>query len=113
MVKMARSELLDRLKQVIDSEAKDSDNDELLSSYLDSAEAAVLDRRYPFGVPDDAELTRTQQEVQLEIAAFFFNKRGMEFESLHSENGISRSYGGTTYIPETIMRRIVPIGMVY
>ena len=85
---------------------------ELLSVYLDLAADKILNRRYPFGAPDDALVESRWLGVQLEIAVYLFNKRGAEGESLHSENGISRSYGGETDVPAEILMRITPKGAV-
>lgn len=107
--------MLDKMKLIIGPLAYDVDNDELLFSYLEEAGEVILNRLYPFrsvrlkegnAVPD------RYKELQVEIAVFLFNKRGIEGESLHSENGVSRSYGGETDIPKHLLLQITPVGRV-
>ena len=43
---------------------------------------------------------------------FLWGKRGMEGESLHSENGISRSFGGYMDLPAEFLQQITPKGRV-
>lgn len=100
-------------KAVIGSEAMDSDNDALLSAYLAFAGNAILNRRYPFGRPENAVVEPQYEYLQIEIAVYLFNKRGMEGESLHSENGVSRSFGSETGIPKELMVQVTPKGRVF
>lgn len=84
----------------------------MLSAYLDMAEAKILNRQYPFGVPDNAEVEARFQQTQIEIAIFLYNKRGAEGESGHTENGVTRSYGGSTDVPPELLAQITPYGVV-
>ena len=104
-------QLLERMQSVI-GDAYGALDDELLSVYLDMAADKILNRRYPFGVPEGALVESRWLGIQLEIGVYLFNKRGAEFESLHSENGISRSYGGETDVPATLLMRVTPKGAV-
>lgn len=113
------AQLLYDMKLIIGDEAlaeADADTngnlDELLWSYLMKAAEAILCARYPFGRPFGAEVEPQYYQTQVEIAVYLFNKRGAENESLHSENGISRSYGADTGIPKGLLGRIVPMGRV-
>lgn len=109
---MVSSDLLTRMKKIIGEDVFGHDDDELLSTYLDLAAEKILNRRYPYRVPEDAEVEPRYYGIQLEIAVYLFNHRGSEGESLHSENGISRSYGGQTDVPPDLLRRVTPKGMV-
>lgn len=104
-------EMLERMAGIIgiDAEAERG----ILSAYLDIAAAKILNRRYPFGPPDGAQVEPRYQQAQLEIAVYLYNKRGAEGESLHSENGISRSYGGQTDVPPDLLMQVTPAGRVY
>lgn len=113
------AQLLYDMKLIIGDEAlaeteADTDGhlDELLWSYLLKAAEAILCTRYPFRRPEHAEVEPRFYQTQVEIAVYLFNKRGAENESLHSENGISRSYGADTGIPKSLLARITPMGMV-
>lgn len=110
---MTAEEKLAIMKAILGPEAMDSDNDTILSYYLDFAETAIMNRRYPFGVPTGAEIESQYEQLQVEIAIYLFNKRGAEGESLHSENGVSRSFGGETGIPKELMVQVTPRGRVY
>lgn len=67
--------------------------DELVSVYLADAEAAILRRRYPFGMPETAEVEPIYDMLQVKLAVRYFLRRGGEGEIRHSENGIDRTYG--------------------
>lgn len=78
----------------------------MLSTYLSIAANKVLKRAFPFDntqtvVPERYEVN------QVEIAAYLVNKRGAEGETMHSENGISRSYEDGD-VPPSLMREIIP-----
>lgn len=109
---MDRFDMLDRMKAIIGQGVMDVDNDALLSSYLDIAAEKILNRRYPFGRPRSATVEPQYQQIQLEIAVFLFNKRGIEGESLHSENGVSRSFGMDTDVPAGLLMQVTPYGRV-
>lgn len=84
--------------------------DALVSVYLSSAEAAILRRLYPFGVPDGAEVPARYEFSQCELAARYFLRRGAQGETAHNENGINRTYG--TVNDEDILREIMPFAKV-
>lgn len=82
-----------------------------LSTYLSLAKQVVLLRLYPYK-DITATVPAKYQGVQVEIAAFMLNKRGAEGEKAHSENGITRSYESGD-IPDSLLRRIVPMAGVF
>lgn len=85
-------------------------SDDLLTEYLDEAEAEILNRLYPFG--DGTEmLPQKYFKLQVEIAEFLALKRGAEYEESHNENGIHRVYG-SNHIPEHLLRQITPYAKV-
>lgn len=83
-----------------------------LSTYLLLAKQAVLLRLYPYKDSSEDEVPAKYHGVQVEIAAFMLNKRGAEGEKAHSENGITRSYESGD-IPDSLLRRIVPMAGVF
>lgn len=109
---MDTQDMLRRMKAIIGDEVMDGDNDDLLSVYLDIAADKILNRRYPFRRPPGAEVEPQYRQAQLEIAIFLFTKRGAEGESLHSENGVSRSYGMATDVPPELLMQVTPLGRV-
>ena len=84
------------------------DDLELLSGLLDSAESVILARRYPFG---GGELAERYRDLQFRIALAMYNKLGAEYETSHSESGISRTWGSED-VPQQLLEEIVPIGKV-
>lgn len=92
---------------------KDAKDDiEALSDYLLIAGQEIMERCYPFGYKDDAEVPKRYSLLQCKIAAYLINKEGAEGQISHSENGVSRSYesGG---VPESMLNQITPMGMVF
>lgn len=109
---MDTHDMIDRMRAIIGPGVIDVDNDAILSMYLDIAADKILNRRYPFRRPANAEVEPQYRQAQLEIAVFLFNKRGAEGESLHSENGVSRSYGMDTDVPAGLLQQVTPRGRV-
>lgn len=86
----------------------DTANSELLSLLVEQSEGIVLNRRYPFGVPEEATVPRVYEHIQLQIAVELFAKMGAEGQTAHGENGISRSYEAADVSP-SLLKRISPI----
>lgn len=102
---MASEEKITRLGVLI---SPDTANTELLSVLIEQAEGIVLNRRYPFGVPEGANVPAMYEHIQLQIAVELFSKMGAEGQTAHGENGISRSYEAADISP-SLLRRIVPV----
>lgn len=102
---MTDSEKLARLKVLI---SPDTANDELMSYLVEQAGGIVLNRRYPFGVPEGATVPVAYDHIQLQIAVELFSKMGAEGQTAHGENGISRSYEAADVSP-SLLKRIVPL----
>ena len=85
--------------------ATDSE-DGLLLALLSLAEGKILERLYPY---DHSKETLPARYVgkQIEIAVYLYNKQGAEGQTVHSENGISRTYESAD-VPESMLRGIVP-----
>jgi hypothetical protein len=93
---------LERLKLRI----PENDNELELVDVLDSAKAIILSRRYPFGDHPD-EIEKRYEDLQVRIAVELYNKRGVEGQTSHSENGVSRSYASAS-VSEDLLREITP-----
>lgn len=84
--------------------------DELVTAHLADAEAAILRRRYPFGVPDGAMVESIYDMLQVKLAVRYYLRRGGEGEISHSENGIDRKYGSVN--DEDLLMEITPFAKV-
>lgn len=83
----------------------------VLSVYLALAKDTVLKRAYPFGDYPE-EFPEMYDVIQVKITSYLLNKRGAEGETLHNENGVSRSYEDGD-IPPSLLREIIPmVGVV-
>lgn len=81
---------------------------DLLKELLDSAETAIMTRRFPFGYDDDAEFPDRYRDLQIRIAMDMYNRIGAEGQMSHSENGVQRTYE-SSWISESLLSEIVPI----
>ena len=82
----------------------------ILEDCLASAKSAILARRYPYGEWPD-ELESRYLDLQFRCALAIFNKQGGEFETAHSENGVSRSFGSEG-IPQELLMEVTPMAKV-
>ena len=96
---------LEKLKVLISPETA---SDDLLLYLLEQAEGIVLNRRYPFGVPEGAELSTFHQLIQVRIAVELFSKMGAEGQTAHDENGIKRTWEAGD-VSSSLLRQIVPV----
>lgn len=102
---MTNEEKISRLEVLI---SPDKASPELLLSLLENAEGVVLNRRYPFGVPEGAIVPAFYEHIQLQIAVELYSKMGAEGQTAHGENGISRTYESADISP-SLLKRIVPV----
>lgn len=82
----------------------------ILIDCLESAKAAILARRYPYGDWPD-ELEPRFLDKQFLCALDLYNKIGAEGEQSHTENGVSRTYE-SAWISESLLQDIVPMAKV-
>lgn len=83
----------------------------ILSAYLLIAKDKLLTHIYPYHYDEEMPFPHKYDSLQVEVAAYFINKRGAEGEVSHSENGISRTYADAD-IPANMLRKIVPMASV-
>ena len=102
---MTDEEKLARFEVLI---SPDTASVDLLSSLLEQAEGIVLNRRYPFGVPEGALVPAIYENVQLRVAVELFSKMGAEGQTAHNENGVSRTWEAGDVSP-SLLKRIVPM----
>jgi hypothetical protein len=94
-------DMLDRLK------ARTGEEDEsILMDCMESAKAAILTRRFPFGDWPD-EMEPQYVDLQYRCALDLYNKLGAEGELSHAESGISRSYE-SSWISNQLLAEVVP-----
>lgn len=99
--------MTDAEKVAIIKQMCDETDEDLISTYLDLAAQAILQKAYPYEEELPAEVPDRYVEIQLEAASYLINKRGAEGESVHLENTIHRHYTDAD-IPTTLLRRITP-----
>ena len=88
--------------------AVSTNDNELLEELLNSAAAAILSRRFPYGYPAGQEVPAQYEDLQVRIAADMFSRIGAEGQTAHSENGVSRTYE-SGWISESLLSEIVPM----
>lgn len=83
-------------------------DENLMTAALERAKRIILNRRYPFGLPEGAELEARYQDIQLSIAIELVSKMGADGETSHSEAGVTRTYENAG-ISESLLCQIVPM----
>lgn len=102
---MNNSEKIARLTALI---SPDTASTELLGYLLEQAEGIVLNKRYPFGVPEGTTIPAAYEHIQLRVAVELFSKMGAEGQTAHSENGVGRTYEAADVSP-SLLKQIVPV----
>lgn len=82
-------------------------DEQVLEDCLEMAKSAIMARRYPYGDWPD-ELENRYLDLQYRCALAIYNKEGGEFESAHSENGVSRSWS-SEFIPDALLNEVTPL----
>lgn len=93
---------LERLQKLTGSQ-----DEPLLMELLQEAKEAILDARFPYGNWPD-ELEPRYRGLQVQIAEAMFDKIGGKYETSHTENGVTRTWGSEA-IPKELLARITPI----
>ena len=81
-------------------------DEDVLTDCLDTAKAAIMNRRYPFGEWPE-ELEARYVDLQFRIALDLYNKIGGEGQIIHNENGIQRHFE-SSWISAQLLREVVP-----
>lgn len=86
-----------------------TDDDEVLSAFLDVAKWEILNRLYPYEENvEEKTLPSRWVSRQITIASYLLSKRGAEGETIHLENGIHRHYGFGN-VPDDFLSDITPM----
>lgn len=105
---MTTAEKINIVRSLIGNDQSATDTD--IAVYLDDAQEAILNRRYPFGVPDSAVVPAAYERTQCKLAARYFFRRGAEGEKAHNEDGVNRTYGSVN--DEDLLMEIIQIAKV-
>jgi hypothetical protein len=107
---MTEIEKIEQLKHLL---SPDSPSDEELTALLLITKGAILNRRYPLGSYYGEEVPPKYEYLQLQMCVQLYNKKGVEGQTSHSENGITRNYE-VGDIPQSLLKQIIPCaGSVY
>jgi hypothetical protein len=98
---MTESDKLAMLKVMTDTELSDAE----LGVYLTIAGQKILAKAYPY--KDVADVPSRYHYLQVEVAAYMVNKIGADYQTSHSENGITRAYEAPD-VPPSMLRTIIP-----
>ena len=88
--------------------APDTANTDLLEVLVNQSEFIVLNRRYPFGIPENATVPTQYEQVQIRIAVELYSKMGAEGQISHKENGIERTWESAEISP-SLLKQIIPV----
>lgn len=83
----------------------------LVGVYLDEAKSAILNRRYPFGIPYGVtDVPSEYESLQCRLAQRYFLRRGAEGEQIHNEDGVNRRYASVN--DEDLLCEVIQIAKV-
>ena len=106
---MTNAEKIATVKTLVENDA--AATDAVVTVYLKDAEAAILRRLYPWGIPTTVTEAPSEYEMlQCKLAMRYFLKRGAEGEYIHDENGTNRHYGSVN--DEDLLSEVVPYAKV-
>ena len=106
---MTTEEKITRVQTLIGADT--TATSELLGVYLDEAKAAILNRRYPFGIPPlVTDVPQMYENLQCRLAQRYFLRRGAEGEQIHNEDGVHRHYGSVN--DEDLLMEVIQIAKV-
>ncbi len=83
----------------------------VLSTYLYLAGRKIILRAFG-DTTAETEVPSVYDSIQLEIAVYLLNKRGIDYQTTSGENGISRGYESGD-VPESLLACITPYGRVH
>ena len=99
--------MTDAEKHVMVKAMTDETDDDVISAFLSKAADELYKIVDPFMTAEKEDVVDEYGDVQTDIAAYRLNKRGWDYETSHSENGVTRVYE-TGDLPESILRRLTP-----
>ena len=99
-------ELLNRLKIRLEGDLNPP-SDALLTEYLLSARASIMNRLYPYRDTQELPVPTRYIDLQLRMAMELVAKTGAEGETGHSEDGVSRHYDSAGF-SRALLAEIIP-----
>lgn len=85
----------------------DEKDDAVISAFLHGAGEAIYNIVDPFRTANKDDVLVEFGFAHAKLAAYYLNKRGWDFETSHSENGVGRVYE-TGDIPASILKELTP-----
>lgn len=85
-------------------------DEDVLLDCLESAKAAIMARRYPYGEWPD-ELEKRYLDLQFRCAMDLYNRIGAEGQLVHNENSINRTWE-SSWISESLLQEVTPVAKV-
>ena len=89
----------------------DETDEDVISAFLAMAGKAIYRYGDPFRTMTEEAFLALYPDVQVDAAAYKLNKRGWDYQSVYSENGVRREYESGD-LPASILNRITPIAKV-
>ena len=86
----------------------DETNDETIRAFLFLAGETLYKLADPHKKMTFEKFIDVYGSTQAKAAAWYLNKRGWDFETSHSENGVSRVFEAGD-LPPSILRELIPV----
>lgn len=99
--------MTDTEKIVMVKAMSDETDESIISAFLSMAGDAIINYVDPFHTSVKMDVIEQYASVQVKLAAYYINKRGWDFQSSHTENGVSRIYE-TGGIPSSMLKELTP-----
>lgn len=100
--------MTDEAKITMVKALSDEESDEVISAFLAFAGEDLCAIFIPgSGEDEKTSFLDKYATAQVKAAAYYLNKRGWDFQTSHSENGVGRVYE-TGDLPDSILRLITP-----
>ena len=94
-------------KIVLVKAMSDETDDGVISAFLSMAADAIYHYVDPYHTSDREAVLMEYGNVQAKAAAYYINKKGWDFQTSHSENGVGRSFESGD-LPASILRELTP-----
>ena len=92
-------------KIVLVKAMSDETDEEVISAFLSLAGDAIYHYADPYQMTEKEKVLEQYGNVQVKAAAYYIGKRGWDFQTGYSENGLNRTYE-VGDLPPSILREI-------